>query len=74
MTFSSKVAFLIPLYAQVNQMKLLEKYGRDVAEYTAVSTKDLYKDVFSNNRQKLQERIKNRHRAGNSKDASHISL
>jgi hypothetical protein len=58
-TLSSKVAFLIPLYAQVNQMKLLENYGKDFEEYTTISN-DLFKELFMNKRERIQKLIRKR--------------
>lgn len=64
MTLSSKVAYLIPLYAQINQLKLMENFKKDIEDYTSVTKDGLFKDIFSNNREKLREMIRKRHAGG----------
>lgn len=62
MVLSSKIAFLIPLYAQLNQLKVCENYEKDVDEYTTISSSDFFNEVTSVNREKLRTIVKNRQR------------
>lgn len=50
---SSKVAYLIPLYNQLNQLSLMPKYDEAIDEYTKITSDSLCSEITSIENNKL---------------------